>query len=170
MIFKNNIYSEYSECELSCFRCCCLCCKNLCNKDLNRLRKRIDNIKITKDDVNKANCNYSYSSFNFSNKFKKLEGKGRFIKAEDSINLNEWYVEYDKYLGNSYPGAKKFSDGFDLYCDYFTSRMANKVQYDLPAGDVDKYIVIELTIKISDNMTLEEFKKQYFETEYELMM
>lgn len=164
-----NSLAEVGECALGCFRCG-LCCKNLCKRDLNRLRKQIDSIKITEKNINKPNCSYSYSNFNFTCKFKKLEGSGRFIKAEDSINLNEWFVEYDKFLGNSYPGKDKFNDSFDLFCKYFTSRMAAKVQYDLPEGDVDQYIVIEGTIKISDNMTLEEFKKQYFETEYELMM
>lgn len=168
-IISNNTFAEVGECQTCLFRCG-LCCKNLCKRDLNRLRRQIDSIKITKEDINKKNCSYSYSNFNFINKFKKLEGSGRFIKAEDSINLNEWFVEYNKFLGNSYPGKDKFNDSFDLFCSYFTSRMTAKVQYNLPAGDVDKYIVIEGTIKIPDNITEEEFKKQYFETEYELMM
>ena len=164
-----NINSEVGECKLGCFRCF-LCCKNLCKKEKNKLRREIDNIKVTKDDINKANCNYSYSKFNFSDKFKKLEGKGRFIKAEDSINLNEWFKIYNEFLGESYPKKKIFNETYELLCQYFTSRMAGKVQYDLPKGDVDKYIVIEGTIKIPDNITLEEFEEQYFDAEFELIM
>lgn len=161
MIFKNNIYSEYGECALSCFRCG-LCCKNLCNKDLNKLRKRIDNIKITKDDVNKNNCSYSYSKFNFTDKFKKLEGPNRTIKAEDSINLNNFFKEFNECLGDEYPGYDKFEDSYDLFCGFFTSRMAGQVQYDLAKGDVDQYIVIEGTIKIPNDMTIDDFKSKYF--------
>lgn len=156
-----NSLAEVGECALSCLRCG-LCCKNLCNKDLNRLRKRIDNIKITKDDINKANCNYSYSNFNFTGKFEKLEGSGRFIKAEDSINLNKFFKEFSEYLGDEYPGHDKFEDSYDLFCSYFTSRMAAKVQYDLAGGKVDNYIVIEGTIKIPNDMTIDDFKKKYF--------
>ena len=156
-----NSLAEVGECALGCFRFS-LCCRHLCNKDLNSLRKRIDSIKITKDDVNKANCNYSYSSFNFTDKFKKLEGSGRFIKAEDSINLNEFFKEFSEYLGDKYPGYDKFQNSYDLFCSYFTSRMAAKVQYDLEKGDVDKYIVIEGTIKIPNDITIDDFKKKYF--------
>ena len=173
IIFRNNIFCKIGTCKACIFKCG-LSCKNLCNKDLNRFRKLISGIKIEKEDINKANCNYTYSNFNFSNKMKKLEGKGRYIKAEDTINMNKYFEKFNEYLGDTYPGRDKFEESYEFMCSYFVLQMAPKVQYDLEAGDADSFIVLEGTIKIPEDMELEEFKKKYFliesDQDFDLMM
>lgn len=146
--FINNIYS----------------C-NICGDGnlLETLKGKLQKLTIEQNNINK-NSNDHGNISNDVTDLKVVENNnknGQVVKKESIVDVTEYFKALNNYLGKQYKGKEEFQKGFDELSQKFLNDFKDKVDFDY--SKCEKYLVIEGTVKVPNDATLESLKKQYWD-------
>ena len=142
---------------------------NICgNVDiLETLKSKLQKLKIEQNNIN-TNTN-NYEKINSDNPIIKQinnnNNNEKVVKKESIIDVTEYFIALNEYNGKEYQGKETFNKGFDELNKKFKNDIENEVDYDF--AKIIKYLVIEGTVKVPKNATLDSLKKEYWDNEKE---
>ena len=160
--FFNIITDETNTCVVKTF----MCCKRCSDSKLRNMYKNLNNLDPDKTPIKHQ------ETINFKDleeiKNIKIENPAGSIKPTDILDVNEWFKIFNDSLYDEYTNCDDFNYRFWHLRDVFVKKFKNKTQYDI--WSVDQYLTIEGTVKIPNNMSIEDFRNNYISAEYEKVM
>lgn len=166
---KKNIYLSSVVVPFANNSFCCSICGS--GDILETLKSKLKNIKIEKNNIvenpdNHANINADIADLKSITDGNKDENK--IIKKESIVEITAYFKAFNEYLGKEYKDKNTFNNGFDKVKEEFENNFKEKVDFDF--SKCKKYLVIEGTVKVPNDATIDKLKEQYWNTEFEKNM
>lgn len=147
--------------------CCSICGSG---DTLETLKNKLKNIKIEKNNIVEKPDNYANINDDVADLKNITNGKkdDKIIKKESIVDITEYFKAFNEYLGKEYKDKNTFNNGFDKVKEEFENNFKDKVDFDF--DKCKNYLVIEGTVKVPNDATIDKLKEQYWNNEFEKNM